>query len=272
MIVSQLMGGLGNQMFQYAIGLSLSQKFNASFSIDLSYLKRRDFGPLFVYRDYDLDIFEINPNFEVSEKNLILQERFFQFDNDVEKFVKNNIDKDILLIGQWQSYLYFNEIELRKHFIFKDKIENSDIYTQNLLNKIRKSNSIMINVRRTDYLNTDFHGVFGIEYIRQSVEIIKTKVENPHFFIFSDDIEWCNQNIDLDNMTIVDHKFKGPKFSHYLQLMSNCKHFIIPNSTFAWWSAWLNQNSDKIVIAPKRWFNREDINTEDLIPKKWIRI
>ena len=82
----------------------------------------------------------------------------------------------------------------------------------------------------------------------------------------------CQNNIKLPNMTIVSHRFKGNKFSYYLQLMMNCKHFIIPNSSFAWWSAWLNKGTEKIVIAPKRWFNRDEINTSDLIPDSWIRI
>jgi len=227
---------------------------------------------LFTYRDYDLDIFNISPNFVVPDNNFIIEEKFFHHNLEIDKIVEKNIDKNVLLLGQWQSYLYFDEVELRRHFNFKDNIENSDIYTKHLLAKIRNSNSVMLNIRRTDYLNNDFHGVIGLDYINKSVEIISSKVNQPEFFIFSDDIEWCSQNINLKNMTIVDHKYKGYKFSYYLQLMSNCKHFIIPNSTFAWWSAWLNTNTDKIVISPKRWFNREDINTNDLIPDNWIRI
>jgi tetratricopeptide (TPR) repeat protein len=161
---------------------------------------------------------------------------------------------------------------IKNEFKFKDKIESSNPHTLSLLTNIRESNSVMINVRRADYLNTDFHGVFGMDYINSAVKIVESKVENPKYFIFSDDIEWCIENIDLPNMTIVNHSYKGPKFSHYLQLMMNCKHFIIPNSSFAWWSACLNQNTDKIVIAPKRWFNRDDINTIDLIPDNWLRI
>ena len=266
------MGGLGNQMFQYAIALSLSKKFNVPFSVDLSYLMRRDFGEIFVYRDYDLDVFDINPNFEFSDIDLEIVESFFEYDKDLENQISSNLDKNILLKGQWQTPIYFDEDIVREHFQFKNPVEKSDIYTYNLLHRISNSNSVMINVRRTDYLNTDFHGVFGLEYIQNAVSVICEKVENPEYFIFSDDVEWCQNNIKLPNMTIVSHRFKGNKFSYYLQLMINCKHFIIPNSSFAWWSAWLNKYTEKIVIAPKRWFNRDEINTSDLIPDSWIRI
>lgn len=271
MITSQLMGGMGNQMFQYALGITLSEQFKIPFSIDLSYLNRRDFGHLFVYRNYDLDIFDINPSFEV-EVDLVIEEKQFNFDSNLNQLISSNIDKNILLVGQWQSPLYFNEELVRNHFQFKDKVEKSDIYTFNLLNRIKNSESVMINVRRSDYLNGDFHGVYGLDYINKAVSIIKESVSNPEFFIFSDDIEWCQENINLPNMTIVSHRYKGNKFSYYLQLMMNCKHFIIPNSTFAWWAAWLNPNTDKLVVAPKRWFNRDEINTGDLIPNNWIRI
>lgn len=263
---------MGNQMFQYAVALSLSKKLNIPFSVDLSYLKRRDFGDLFVYRDYDLDIFDINPNFVFDRVDIEIVEQFFEHDKDLELKVSRNLDKNILLKGQWQSPLYFDEELVRNQFQFKDKIEKSDIYTYNILHRIRNSNSIMINVRRTDYLNTDFHGVFGLDYIQQAVSIIESKIENPEYFVFSDDIEWCQNNVKLPNMTIVTHRHKGNKFGYYLQLMMNCKHFIIPNSSFAWWSAWLSPNQNKIVISPKRWFNRQEINTEDLIPDSWYRI
>ena len=141
-----------------------------------------------------------------------------------------------------------------------------------MYNKINSSNSVLINVRRTDFLNGDFHGVMGMDYINNAVSFIESKVDNPHYFIFSDDIEWCRDNIKLDNMAIVDHSYKGDRFGYYLQLMKSCKNFIIPNSTFAWWAAWLNENENKIVIAPKKWLNNESVNTKDLIPSNWIRI
>jgi hypothetical protein len=263
MISVTLMGGMGNQMFQYSLGRSLSIKNNLPMNLDLFFLNRRDFGPNFVYRNYDLDIFNIRPEFGSGGE--VVKEPHFQYSEDIHNLV---VDKHINIEGYWQTPKYFSNIEsiIRNDFQFVNLVTESD-----LLNSIRNSNSVMINVRRTDYLNTDFHGVMGNDYIMRAVDIIESKIENPTYFIFSDDVEWCKENIHLKNMTIVDHSYAGEKFNYYLQLMISCKHFIIPNSSFAWWSAWLNTNTDKIVISPKNWFNM-DIDTSDLIPDNWIRI
>lgn len=272
------MGGMGNQMFQYALGRNLSLMYNVPLKIDLSFLKNRNMGPNFVYRDYDLDVYNVNGDFDLSNvvQVVALNEPHFNFSNTLSEHVGDLLKKGvpILLNGYWQSPFYFREFEykIRDDFKFRNKIEDADDYIIDMLYKIRSTNSVLINVRRTDYLNTNFHGVMGVDYIEQARSIIESKVENLNYFIFSDDIEWCRENINLPNMTIVDHSYKGDRFEYYLQLMSNCKHFIIPNSSFAWWSAWMNTNSDKIVIAPKKWINDVNIDTNDITPSDWIRI
>jgi hypothetical protein len=276
MIIVKLMGGMGNQMFQYAFGRALSLKYNTPLKIDLSFLKNRNMGPGFIYRDYDLNLFNVYEDFNVNYNGVaVASEPFFHYSNELVNAIAQVKDRNILIDGYWQSPKYFLGLDsqIRKDFEFKNKVDDSkDDNILNMVNLITNSNSVMINVRRTDYLNTNHHGVMGLEYINNSVNIIKSKVENPKFFIFSDDIDWCKSNIVLDNMVIVDHSYKGDRFSYYLQLMMMCKNFIIPNSTFAWWAAWLNQYEDKIVIAPKKWLASDKINTNDIIPSDWIRI
>lgn len=275
MVVVTLMGGMGNQMFQYALGKSLSLKYNKPLKIDLSFLKRRDMGPNFVYRDYDLDLFNVYEDFEIGQINFTrLNEPSFQYSPNISDMIGKSTDTNFLLNGYWQSPKYFEEFEeqIRKDFTFRDKVEYADYHIKDMLSQIKSSNSVLLNIRRTDYLNTNYHGVMGKEYLDKGIEIIESKVENPHYFLFSDDIEWCKENIKYDNMTIVDHSYKGDRFGYYLQLMKNCKHFVIPNSTFAWWAAWLSENPDKTVISPKQWFTDSNINTNDLIPDSWIRI
>jgi hypothetical protein len=282
MIIVRLMGGLGNQMFQYAFGRSLSIKYNVPLKIDLSFLKNKNQGPNFIYRDYDLDVFKIDPdmvdlNIDTIENFHTVNEINFHYSerevSEISDFLKRNIP--VLICGHWQSPFYFMDSAdtIRKDFCFKNEVEKtSDDSVLSILEKIKKTNSVAINIRRTDYLNTSYHGVFGTEYVNHAKRIIESSIVDPHYFIFSDDVEWCRENIAFDNSTLVDHSYKGEKFSYYLQLMKNCKNFIIPNSSFAWWSSWLNDDQSKIVVCPKKWFTNSSINTSDLIPSDWIRI
>ena len=278
MIITKLVGGLGNQMFQYAFARTLSLRHNTPLKIDLSFLKNRNMGPNFVYRNYELDIFNVIEDFDFTFENCIRAEEPFcskYLQEIVDSIGVYQIDKDIMIDGYWQSVKYFAEFEsvIKSDFTFKSLVDDSsDDKIKSMLNDIRMTNSVMLNIRRTDFLNTDFHGVMGLEYINKSTELLESKIDNPKYFIFSDDIEWCKENIKLNNMVIVNHSYKGDRFSYYLQLMKECKNFIIPNSSFAWWSAWLSDSPNKIVIAPKRWLTDETIDTSDLIPSDWIRI
>jgi hypothetical protein len=253
------MGGMGNQMFQYAFGKRLSLQTGRELILDLSFLNRRDLGSNFVYRNYDLDIFNLSEhkivnNFE-ENYDLIVDDFDFKLkdltpiDNIIEKCL-NNKSENIYLDGYWSSPKYFSN-NINSEFSFRDTIINE---STSLLQDILSSNSVLLNIRRTDFLNGDFHGVFGKDYILNSINKLNKTEDNLKFFIFSDDIEWCNNNLhDIPNSVIVDHIHKGNKFSNYLQLMTNCKHFIIPNSTFAWWAAYLSQNQNKKVIHPEIW-------------------
>ena len=276
MIITRLAGGLGNQMFQYAFARSLSIKYNTNLKIDLSFLKNRNMGPNFTYRNYELDIFNVVEDFNSTFENCIrFDEPHLNYSKEIVDNINRQIDKDIMIDGYWQSVKYFEESKsvIKSDFTFKSLVDDSSVDKIKLmLDDIRSTNSVMLNIRRTDFLNNDFHGVMGLEYINKSTELLESKIDNPKYFIFSDDIEWCKENIKLNNMVIVDHSYKGDRFSYYLQLMKECKNFIIPNSSFAWWSAWLSDSPNKIVIAPKKWFTNESINTSDLIPSDWIRI
>jgi hypothetical protein len=274
MIVVKLMGGLGNQMFQYATAKQLSIKHNKELKLDKSFLLRRDFGEGFTYRNYDLDIFNINA--EVID-NCILDDTYTVIvephNTPNLTHIIDNIDlnKNVYLNGFFQKEIYFKDI--RNQLLEDFKINITDDNIKNLEKEILSSNSICVNIRRGDYVNNNFHGFHGNEYINKSVlEIIKT-VGNPIFYIFSDEIDWCIENIKIDfPHFFVDYNFKGDRFSSYLKLMSSCKHFIIPNSTFAWWAAWLNKDNEKIVYTPKNWFNVQHMDTEGLIPNEWNKI
>ena len=269
-VVVKLMGGMGNQMFQYAFGKRISLQTGRELILDLSFLNRRDLGPNFVYRNYDLDIFNLSKHKIVDkfDENYELIVDDFDFkskdltpiDNIIEKCL-NNKSENIYLDGYWSSPKYFSN-SINSEFSFKDPIINE---STSLLQDILSSNSVLLNIRRTDFLNGNFHGVFEKDYILNSINKLNKTEDNLKFFIFSDDIQWCQDNLfDIPNSVIVDHAHKGNKFSNYLQLMTNCKHFIIPNSTFAWWAAYLSQNQNKKVIHPEIWL-KELNSTCDLL-------
>ncbi|WP_276133808.1 alpha-1,2-fucosyltransferase [Polluticoccus soli] len=293
MIIVKLQGGLGNQMFQYAIGKSLAKHLGTSFKLDVEFLLDRTPRENFVFRDYDLDIFSLQAPVATKAETLKFKktpgnkletavtllrnklspvryfyEPHFHFVPQVFELPRNSY-----LDGYWQTPRYFESIEqeIRNDFGFKDQIIDT---SKELRESILNTNSVCINVRRADFLTNDFHGVCDMRYFEPGIEIVTSKVKDPHFFIFSDDPQWCLENFKLKYpVTFVGHEHKGNKFANYLQLMTQCKHYIIPNSSFAWWAVWLNNNkNDKIVVAPKTWFADVNWDPKDLIPQNWIRV
>ena len=261
-VVVKLQGGLGNQMFQYAFGKNISKLTNRKLFLDVSFLKRRDLGPDFVYRNYDLDIFELeninvvdgfDGEFDLITENFdpnLKEEDIVEIINNI----KQNFSDTIYLDGYWSSPKFFGSID----FVFKNKFLDK---STDLLLDIQNTNSVMLNIRRTDFLLGDFHGTLGKDYLQKGIDNLSSKFDDLKFYIFSDDIEWCQNNLsDISNSIIVTHEHKGNKFYNYLLLMSECKHFIIPNSTFAWWAAYLSKNQTKKVLYPEIWLN--SLNSE----------
>ncbi len=190
-----------------------------------------------------------------------------------ENLLRKKIEKNFLLSGFFQSEKYF--VSYRK-IILKllkfPKIKNKLL--QSYLDLIKNRNSVAIHIRRGDYFNNPkvryFHGILGDNYYKKSINYIKRKIKNPLFFIFSDDINLVKKTLFF--LKKEKHIFIDTKSSiNDLHLMSSCKHFIIANSTFSWWGAWLSKKKYKIICAPKRWV-RAKIPTPDIIPESWVKI
>lgn len=292
MIQIRLKGGMGNQMFQYAFAMGQAARLNTSLKVDCAALLDRARGKDFVYRDYDLVLYKLEADFVIppaklrsmyklksaklsrmvkryAQKGLALEkEKLFHVD---EALINNPVD-GVVYDGWWQSEKYFENVEaqVREAFSFREEIMPE---SQELLSKIKNTNAVCLNVRRTDFLTTPTLNATNLEYFQSAAKMMGEMVESPHFFIFSDDTAWCKENLKLGYpMQVVEHDMKGFKFGNYLQLMKACKHFVIPNSSFAWWAVWLNENPDKKVIAPKNWFNEGDYDTSDLVPETWLRL
>jgi hypothetical protein len=290
MIVVKLLGGLGNQMFQYAFGRCLSVYHNTDLFLDITDLKSKNVNH--TYRNFSLDKFHIKATIASDElvkwqhgetnifqralnkishsgKLKVVSENKIHFDPEIEMPANN-----VYLSGYWQSPLYFNSIEniIRDDFRFSVPLSS---YAESLLSKIRTGNSVSLHVRRGDYVTNPetnaYHGVSDLAYYNRAMELIRNKISNPVFYIFSDDPFWVEENFKLSESTILVSKLQTVQFDD-LQLMSSCKHAIIANSSFSWWGAWLiNNNPDKIVIAPLKWYQNGSINTDDLFTKSTFR-
>jgi hypothetical protein len=287
------MGGLGNQMFQYAVGRSISLKLNLELKFDLSFYDNC------TDRKYDLNKFRIfntsatNSEIEnISTSSLsikkilkfkilrkpiplylgpVIRERMFNYDQNILKIR----GKKFYLDGYWQSEKYFSEYKKQLHHDFTLlKIENM-AYLK-LKNEILNCNSVGVHIRRGDYVNNPitnkFHGVCSEQYYYSAIESLKYRFKNPVLFVFSDDLHWVKTNLDFSlPVYYIDNHYNLTPNEEIL-LMSSCRHNIISNSSFSWWGAWLNENIDKIVIAPKKWFNTNQASDTDIIPNRWIRI
>lgn len=284
---------MGNQMFQYAAGRAISLKHQVPLKLDLTFLLDRTVRPGFVFRDFDLDVFKVSAEIASPADIPFRYRKHFRgrsalrVDRERQRFfpgrgtergfefnesICGELEMPLYLEGHWQSYKYFSacEEQIRADFELKT-CPPADV--MELAAFISDEESVCVNVRRTDYVNSPVHGVLGTAYISRALEIVTAGLSRPRIYIFSDDLAWCRENLKLGlDSRIVGPEFAGPKFQHYLFLMKACRHFVIPNSTFAWWAAWLSGSSDKIVVAPKQWFRSSATRTEDLIPETWVRV
>ncbi len=297
MIFVKISGGLGNQMFQYAYGRSLSDRQGVDLVLDCGFYENERKHPLTTRRTFELDIFNIKAKIL---KETDMKSRFLMVTNVMLKKIADiaglkRLSRSIyqieggvndpsrsaswncILHGYWQSENYFRGSAhlIRNDFQFKKELEGNNL---ELAERMHKTNSVSIHIRRGDYVSDEAtnktHGTCSLEYYENAVKLIADRVPNPIFYIFSDDMKWVKSNLQL---TFPHEYIEGNnEQAGYIdmQLMSNCKHNIIANSSFSWWGAWLNENPDKLVIAPRQWFLNTELNaqTTDLISQKWMRI
>jgi hypothetical protein len=288
MIVTRVIGGLGNQMFQYAAGRALARRLGVPLRIDSSGFRS------YSVHDYCLHHFALKaveaedgdvPNgraesrwaralrrLGVGTELKVFRERGFAFDSEV-----NMLPDDTYLDGYWQSERYFSDMEgeLRRDFeiVTPPTTQNAEWLT-----RIRSdAGSVSIHVRRGDYVTNAsanaVHGTCTLEYYMRAARHVADKTDAPPtFYVFSDDPDWVAANLHLGyETTYVRHNDAAHNYED-LRLMSACRHHVIANSTFSWWGAWLNSARDKRVVAPVQWFRDEKMDTRDLMPPSWTRL
>lgn len=288
MIQLILQGGQGNQMFEYATALAIAEEYGHTICVDRSFFDV--FGGREWCRPYGLDIFQLDttacytyrhkwgvrllPKLGLWCRQHGMQHLgpcFFELDHmpDIQSY------RSVWLFGYFTNVHVFDRhaTAIRRAFTFKSEPNAANAA---MLEQMRSCHSVAVHIRRGDYLNVANSGFAqnGADWYRRAMHTMSEKVEHPRWFFFSDDIEWVRtQFADVENATFVDINHGAESYND-MRLMAACQHQIIANSTFSWWAAWLNENPEKVVIAPHDYYSKPEGNQtkylDRMIPQSWI--
>ena len=286
MIVSRIQGGLGNQMFQYAYGRYLAQRYDTQLWLECSHSETD------TLRNFALDRWRIaatpvEPAISTllprryggrGWSNLLqgqtplrrVKERPFGFQ---QKYL--NPGSRVFLDGYWQSEQFFPGMRdtLQREFQPARKLSPA---TLAVARQMEANNSVSLHVRRGDYITNQHansvHGVCTLEYYRRSVQQLLARLEAVQVFVFSDDHAWCAEHLALPCATKrVTHNAASSDHED-VWLMTQCRHHVVANSSFSWWGAWLGVDPTGLVYAPEPWFRSADLDCRSVVPASWNRI
>jgi hypothetical protein len=293
MKIVKLKGGLGNQMFQYAYAKLLQKMTKDDVRLDyvaFEVLEGNTSVPgieqfrITIPKATEKEVKKICM-LNHTHKSRVLNYYIYIVKIMIESFINSkyyfekeggyinpdSIIKNSYFDGFWQSWRYVEEVknEIIKEFVPRNELSEN---TKHIQEVIKKQNAVFVGVRRGDYTkNPQHYGTFGSGYYQNAMKYISEYVNNPVFYIFSNDIEWCKINLDLGMFNVI-YREPNQQISDFeeLMIMASCKHAIIANSTFHWWGAALINNTDKIICCPTKWWH--DDKPTDIIPDNWIRI
>ena len=291
MITSILRGQLGNRMFQYAMGRALALRLGTTLSLDI-------FTCLRTWNWLNPDATQF-PRFNIKarlRKSHVRKIRLLRYPRDqrLGRYVEAvygprairepawgfwpelcDLPDGSCIYGYFQSHRYFEDVAaaIRDELTPKAPVGNDEVAAAE--QRIEQTNSVAVHVRRGDYLTTPLLNVCTGLYYADAHRLACERLDDPRFFVFSNDLPWCRANLDLPDCEYVDLSTSRDDPTVDLRLMALCRHQIISNSTFSWWAAWLNRHEQKLVVAPHRWFNDEAMNERalrDMIPADWVRV
>lgn len=292
-ITVRLIGGLGNQMFQYAAARALALRTGAGLRLDVSGfetygLRRFELGAYPIAATLadlaELALVVATPQPRSLPQRILARLTGTKAPGNPTHYREPHFFYDpqlasqslpLFMEGYWQSERYFADAApiLREELTPSEPLDRANAATAAEINAVT---AVSLHVRRGDYVTNAqtnaYHGVCSLEYYRAAIEHIRAQVGAPHLFVFSDDSEWTRANLVSDLPTTYVTANPPDRGFRDLQLMNLCQHHIIANSSFSWWGAWLNGNPDKIVIAPRGWFSAGNNDTRDLLPKAWVRL
>ena len=264
-------GGLGNQLFQYVFYLWLDMRCDKD-NIYGYYPKKglRAHNGLEIEKVFEVKLPNSSLSTDLIVKSIKLINKIFKNRQYISTDGRLDVN-GVLFEGFWQDKYFWEDVDIVLNFRWPLKL---DVTNSFIMTKIQANNSISIHIRRGDYLLPKYRNIYGDicneEYYQKAIEHILKCVDDPFFFVFSDDIDWAKSIINVSNVTFVNNN-KGKDSYIDMFLMSLCHHNIIANSTFSWWAAQLNKHSDKIMIAPIRWF-KSLFKDPNIFTESWIRI
>lgn len=289
MDIIRFKGGLGNQMFQYALLKALSTQGREVMGSLGFYAKNPLLAPFCLS-----DVFA-NASFDVVDENVFVEKdeqwrEIKKHEKELESFLRDfdhrffwveeqsgTYDERIfetnncVFVGYWQTEKYFRQI--RKELLWDFQFSKGEEKLDRLKRKFLTNNYVSVHIRRGDYLkHPEIYGNICDEaYYDAALSLVRENINNPVFVFFSDEIQWVKEHYKYKDALYIEAEM----FEHYqswydMSLMSCCAFNIIANSTFSWWGAWLNQRAERKVIAPKSWFNEREM--PDICPEDWIRL
>ena len=289
MIATMLIGGLGNQMFQYAAGRALALRHGTELTLDLSWFEKEGHG---INRSFELDKLQIEGVRPQSSNAIrlmlarrpakvfqaisgwnVARERSLAYDPAFER-----MPDQTYLIGYWQSWRYLEAVAQQVWTELQPGLPLSST-SNRMKDAMLRGASVSLHIRRGDYVSapqtSEFHGVLDLEFYRCAIDALQKRYDGLKFFLFSDDLDWCRAQFEplkLD-LTYMDFN-RGADSWQDLYLMASCRHSIVANSSFSWWGAWLADHApdrdNRQVIAPRRWFAGADVPVEDRCPPSWL--
>ncbi|MFA6473936.1 MAG: alpha-1,2-fucosyltransferase [Patescibacteria group bacterium] len=291
-VIVKIHGGLGNQLFQYALGRCIQLTQNVPVAFDVSWYTKTSNE---IKRKYELDNFQTQVTPANPDAVKVL-ERFQRkpgligyvkslFTADTKRYAQDfgfafnpsilQLQPPAYLDGYWQSEKYFSAIAdtIRKELTLRNSATGKNAEA---LRAIQNVPTISIHVRRGDYVASKqtnaFHGTASVEYYQTAIRKLQKIEPNATIYVFSDDQAWVKANLSFELSTVFVDWNSSDQAHEDLRLMAACRHNVIANSTFSWWGAWLGTHPEKHVIAPKRWFANRNIDTRDIIPDHWEKL
>ncbi len=280
MIIIQLAGGLGNQMFGYALYLQL-KRLGRQVKIDIqTKYQKTDARPVQLREVFGIsyDTASREEIIAITDGSMAIRDRVrrkltgrksLSYVEKDKRFDANVLTlEDAYLEGYWQSEKYFKSIEKQVRDAFRFRNLKLSVQMQRYLWEMQQGQSVSLHIRRGDYLEAEatFGGICTPAYYERAIARMRERHPDCHFFVFSNDIAWCKEQLTGKEFTIVEGNDEATGYVD-MYLMSRCRHHICANSSFSWWGAWLGDAPDKEVLAPQQWLNGwdcRDIYTEDM--------